>query len=567
MFRHEKTDERQGSVQPVDVVPILLALTLVAARWPTLFLNEQLNPDESGLIAGALRFMHDPVPWRGADLNTSGPLNAYVLFVPVILGLGLNYFAARFAGLSLLIISVICLYVAAKRVRGKFAALSVMLPLVTFLCFVRNEDFIHYSTELLSIAFLSFVALIVTSLNALSSARLFLAALVLGMVPFAKLQAAPPAVVAFFSIAFFAWWVRGEQFSKIAVVMGAGGLVAPAAVGVILVATATFDDAWRAYVLTGLEVTAIGQGGYNFVYYVLENRAFTFSVAVLALITLAGTNLRFLRQQIQGEGPWLLVGSLVYGLATVYAIYKPGYPWGHYLFFGLPAAVFLATALIAPGFVGSPWQRACAWLRSVVRPTVAAVIFFGTCAAFGLLMVDLRVAPLALKGLSKRTDDSIAKIVRVLLRDDSHFAVWGWMPKYYAITGIRPTTRDVLTFFQTWEGPQQEYYRVRYLADFNRFRPNIFVDATGPGNFFPAPYGSFAHSHLEPFEKFNELSKIIHSDYVLLLDIEQCGTPRTRIFVSKTRLSELNAEVAAISKAPICLQDSNDLARLLALLK
>ena len=82
LFRDEETADKS-----FDPVPILLALALIAARWPTLLLNEPLNEDESWLIAGALAFIHDRVPWRGADLTTSDPLNSYVLFVPAALGL------------------------------------------------------------------------------------------------------------------------------------------------------------------------------------------------------------------------------------------------------------------------------------------------------------------------------------------------------------------------------------------------------------------------------------------------------------------------------------------------
>ena len=123
------------------------------------------TPDESWLIAGALELLHDPVPWRGADLTTSGPLNSYILLVPAALGLKISYLTARLVGLSLLIIAVICWYAFAKRIRGKFVAMSVVLPPVTFLCFVQNTDFLHYSTELLPITLLSVAALMASSLS------------------------------------------------------------------------------------------------------------------------------------------------------------------------------------------------------------------------------------------------------------------------------------------------------------------------------------------------------------------------------------------------------------------
>jgi hypothetical protein len=563
LFRHEESAEKPDSVQPFDPVPVLLGLALIAARWPTLFLNEPLNPDESWLIAGALGFMHDPVPWRGADLTTSGPLNSYILLVPAALGLEINYITARMVGLSLLTIAVICWYVIAKRIRDKFVAMSVVLPTITFLCFEQNADFLHYSTELLPIALLSVAALMVSSLSKHSDVRFFVAALVLGMVPFAKLQAAPLAVVAFLAIFFFAWRIRGERFSRTVITMGAGGLIAPAAIGVTLLTTATLDDAWRSYILSGLQISVNPMGLRSFVHYVLGNRAFASSIGFLALIAFAGVNLRFLRDQIRGEGRWLIAGSLVYGLATVYAIWKPGNPWGHYLFFGLPAAVFLATAMSAPWHIGSAWQRAWARLRNAVRPfgAMASIVFIFAGAVLGLLLFYLRAPPLALEWVSVQEPDPIAQIIHALLKGDSNIAVWGYMPQYYAMTGTRPTTRDVTTQFQIWEGPEREYYRTRYLADFNKSRPNVFVDATGPGNF------TFKYSPPMPVEEFTELNEIIGSTYVLLLDIRQCNTPRTRIFVSRTRLSTLDVETEAIAKASTCLRDNNDLSRLLLLLR
>src|SRR3954469_23325991 len=74
--------DRRGGVSPTagmvpDRTPLLLALAILAAKWPIIFFNAELNADESQFFAGALGLLHDPVPWRGADNTTSGPLNSY----------------------------------------------------------------------------------------------------------------------------------------------------------------------------------------------------------------------------------------------------------------------------------------------------------------------------------------------------------------------------------------------------------------------------------------------------------------------------------------------------------
>jgi hypothetical protein len=53
----------------------LALVTLFAARWPTLFVRDPLNQDEAQELAQAITALHDPVPWRGFDGNTCGPLN------------------------------------------------------------------------------------------------------------------------------------------------------------------------------------------------------------------------------------------------------------------------------------------------------------------------------------------------------------------------------------------------------------------------------------------------------------------------------------------------------------
>jgi hypothetical protein len=543
----DKTDIR------FDFVPILLGLALTAGRWPTLLLNEPLNSDESELLAGALRFMHDPVPWRGADLTTSGPLNSYILLIPRAVGLEPSYGSARAVGLGLLIITVICWYLSIKQVRDKFVAISVLLSPITFLCFVQNPDFIHYNSELVAVGLLSLGALTVSSLSNFPSTRLFIAALFLGAVPFAKLQATPLALVAFCGIFIFTWRMKGERFAKTAIAMAAGGLIVPLTIAAILIATGSFDDAWRSYILSGMQISAKPMSLYSFARYVFGNIGFACSIGLLVVITFMGSNRQFVRRQMSGAGGWLVAGSVVYGLSTLYVIYRPGNPWGHYLFFALPAAVFLATTIFAPWHIGSPWAQLTSRIRSRGTAWVMG-------AALGLLVFGLHGPFWVLERVAAPRDDPVARIIRALVKDDRDFAVWGWMPEYYVMTGKQPPTRDIINQFQIWDGPQRDYYRERYLTDFNKSWPNVFVDATGPGNF------TF-RSLVTPVENFPQLYEIIRSNYVLLLDLKYCGTPHTRIFVSQTRLLELGHErVQAIAKQPACLQDSSELDRLISLL-
>ena len=87
----------------------LLGFSVLLFRWPTFSLME-CDPDESQAIAGAMRLAQDPVFWRSIDGTTHGPLLYYPLLLPKMIGLNIDYGAARLVGLLAEMASVLFLY-------------------------------------------------------------------------------------------------------------------------------------------------------------------------------------------------------------------------------------------------------------------------------------------------------------------------------------------------------------------------------------------------------------------------------------------------------------------------
>src|SRR4051812_1663994 len=81
----------------VEWIFIAGVVTTIFASWlPSILAAHELgNPDESQIIAGTLTLLQDPVPWRSADMSTTGPLNAVPLWVAGKAGLELNFALAR----------------------------------------------------------------------------------------------------------------------------------------------------------------------------------------------------------------------------------------------------------------------------------------------------------------------------------------------------------------------------------------------------------------------------------------------------------------------------------------
>ncbi len=550
----------------IDATPLLIILALIAARWPTLLLNEQINPDESQRIALALLFQHDAVPWRGADPTTGGPLNSYILLIPAAFGLTLDYVTARAVGLILIMVSAVCWYLTVSGLRDRFVACSAVFPAVTFLCFSQHHNYTHYSTEILPMTVLSIAALAVGGLNRGAEWRLFFVGLLLGAVPFTKLQASPLAVAGFLIILLCAWRVRGLPFLRSAATMTLGGLIVPAMFGMTLAATGSLEDAWNSYILNSLSVSTVQLGPLDFVYWVVgyppwkNPTSFGLYIVLLGLILLAGTGKDHLRRLAAGPRFWATGGGLAFAAMSVYVVWKPGILFFHYLYLALPAMVVVPALTIAPEGSDTPWDRFWRAVRHRVagRGMQSAAAFVLIAAAAGALVSAVRPPPEEFERIATQKPDPVVAIIRALAKDDAHFAVWGYMPQYYAITGIRPTTRDAMAQWQVRESALKEYYRARYLRDFEKSRPNVIVDATGPGNF------QFKDYRPVPIETFKRLYGIVRTDYVLVATVAQCATPHTRFFVSRRRLAELGVEPESLPIGPACLRNGKDLAELLA---
>jgi len=182
--------------------PVLFSVAmlgvLLAFRWPMLFDNRQYpDPDESQFIAGALTLRHDPVFWRSVDGTTHGPLVQWLLLVASFVGGSLDFTSARTISALLIWIELVSAWLIFRHLyTANFAGLLV-LPLLAAHAFTQAWSFVAYGSEQVPNALLAVACWLLLTGWRQSGAgppnlvRLFLAGVLLGAVPFAKLQAVP----------------------------------------------------------------------------------------------------------------------------------------------------------------------------------------------------------------------------------------------------------------------------------------------------------------------------------------------------------------------------------------
>ena len=481
---------------------------LLCGRWQSLFYDPILNPDEALLAANAMRAQDGWLNWNIVDPLTSGPLNSMILTWPHLFGGDITLFSTRLTGIACLYGLGLSLYLALRRLSDDSTAIIAIAPMTLLIAGVTNFDFAHYTSEELSILLISTdVCLFVYSFNANQLRFLIGAAFTLGMVPFAKLQAAPmAAVVGCFVLA------RAVKLGREGGVMSAvrygtavvGAAVLPAVVFLLpLYSDGGFDDFVNSYfVQQRLRVTSWsnplpGLLGILHVFHVLPD---TYVMPIVIGIVLvgfaaAGVGMRFIAASA-------IVWSLALGAVMVpvafASISASGRVYYHYLLLMIPALLTLAGAMLAALFAFSGIKRE---KRALLRG-----------AAFGIAVVTVTVVV-----VHDMRRQSFARAEGAFLQGRPFTAAqtlgwlrpiqadrmvcWGWQAECYVNAAIPPATREATNENQIYQTSLRPYFRSRFLEDFAKSRPDFVIDAVAPGSF------GFQQPDREGIDSFPEFSK------------------------------------------------------------
>lgn len=519
---------------------LLLLVVLLAWRWPFLLCADEYNPDESQLIAGALTLRVDPIPWRSVDGFTSGPLNFYPLLLPRLLGLPLDYFTARVMALLLIWIALLACYRLFRSWFGVAAARWGIAPALAFFCTVTDWDFIHYSSEHLSLFLLALSAgcLLGAHREGANRERWQLAScFIMGLLPWAKLQSAPLAATLLFVALVDAFHrLRGSPAELLRA--SAKRLVFaafPSAVllGVVIL-SGQFPHFFRSYLLQNF--TYVGNGAtVSATVHDLWGTArmsqhypWYLGLSVLAIAV------SLPRAPKIAGAPSRWIGAVLFGVAVI-CMLTPRRSLFHYVLLTvIPLALWFGLS-VGP-WIASLRERRKVWL------SFGALVF--SALPYGVRVVQPlphMFGSFADHWREPRT--VLAKIIRSYATPQSRLAIWGWLPSLFVETGLPQGTRDGNTSWAMMPSPHRHYYMQRFLADLQERNPDLFVDAVGFGSRFFPDRVQAGH------ESFPALAEYVRQHYVLIADEGYARfyakpdlQPATPIASSAARLSLTNNE-------------------------
>ena len=532
----KKGDQDFGTTWPKalcspPVFCLALAAVLVAGRWEWLKVDRPLNPDEGLWLANAWRYTHDFVPWRATSSGTSGPLTPWLLTLLGFCGAALDYATAHAVALGLQI-AVVCLaYGTIRFVCGEVSARLATMPVALLLSRTGHPDFVHLSSENMPLVLMAGCGCAAAHGLRRGVAEwqrkwwLFLAGVLAGAVPFAKLQAVPMALVMSCVIATAAVVTSSSRQNRFArlISFGIGGCVVPIAIIGMVWWAGVVGDMWHMYVDGCLAYGNPSASERTYatrvsrlildspVFLTLSAMVFaTTGTAVIGCVVVGWSGTERFRR-------WLLFAAAVYLATGFFCVAKPGHHFSHYLML-LPLPLMLLSGTALQIFLSAQPQRLWSAV-GVALACVAPLVVLARCGLGGSCFVEGAAYDRFLAAFEQRPPTAEAGVVADLSDPDEEVAVWGaWRSDIYIEARRRPAVRDVELSGAIVPGPFRDFFRRRFLEDMQRNRPRLFVDAVCYAGFPANDWQVFGQEIVERrlggHETFAELGEFVSQYYV-----------------------------------------------------
>ncbi|MHA4739505.1 hypothetical protein [Dyadobacter sp. MSC1_007] len=503
---------------------------LFLMRYPFIAYNHELDIDESQMLVQAMSLKKFWIYWKHVDGLTQGPLTSYLLIVPSWLGMPFDYTSARLLGFIVLCLTLTATFLTFRNLFKEPVAVIIFIP-VAFFYLLSQGSFSSLYNEYLVLCLLA-ICFWLFSLSYRQSqpdARLlFLLGFVSGMVPFAKLQGVPIALV----IVIFTGLIilqRSTQKARALASLSVGGLLFPFIVLYFTTQHEAFDYFWKFYVIGNMEYSSGGsiwQKALHYPKFLRQSGQFLFLFMCYVFLIICSL-LLLVRSGILFKSMRLLFWfGLVQIMIAFYVIIKSGYLFPHYQqFMIIPLGIFSGVVLEA-AMPTIKWNSGkirlagLAWMLICLMPHVLNKLATVTRHA-SLPGVQIRKGelgrPLSISPVSK-------ELLNFTLPGDN-MTIWGWHPAYHLETKLPQGTADVVPFRLLTSGPQQKSYQEKYLNDLKTTRPAVFVDLITSHSFWFNDPARYAH------EQIAEIHRFVAQNYQQVSAING-----ERIFVRKDRL-------------------------------
>ncbi len=453
-------------------------LLTVVSHLPYVFYGYELNTDESAQMAVAKRMAFDWVPWRSTDYLTSGPLIAGFLALLRVIGIPITYASAHAIAFALLLSILILGWRLSASLFGPFPAALAFFAAAAWLSCIMAPACAHYGSELLPsfLVALGLCLLVKEGECSRTPWRIAAGSLVIGLAPWAKLQAAPIALAAcLWIVVAFRWPPTESPHSRRAAVLrmviaAISALLPTLVILLICDRAGTLQYFWKSFVLNSLAYS--GAASIQTLY--LHVRAASQSPLVEGLfIASIAALVQDIRPSWPPRMPRRLLLPILLLAASFYAAFKPEYDFPHYQIF-LICPILLVVAFLFRKIIISV-ERLGDSLRQRVFLALASMIIAAPLIADPSIFVSRWYQTAIRSPRINYEERRLSEPLSTVIPRNASLFVWGWASSLYLDLDARPSTRYPIHQFLVRESPYRDYMRRFLLQDLERERPDWIV--------------------------------------------------------------------------------------------
>ncbi len=507
---------------------IFTFLILILGRANSSLLGfEILNPDETQMMANAVGIVSRNYDIAFFDGNSSGLINSLVLTLPKIFNFDISFFSTRLIAIILISLIILCSYKISRNYLSQKLSFLLCLPLILFFGFTKDPDFLHYSSELVSTLILIFSYLMYLQYQKGKNFFFYIPCLLLSLIFFSKIQFGPSALLLFFIILFESLLQTKSKKNIILLILIF--VLLPVSLLSFYYLSNTLNDFFINYiqypkdyitVMNSVDTTTVFNNlenknlkiDNNYLGHLVYNSAlhYFYIYFLLFIIILAKyLNKDFIKIFLQKN----LLINLIFIISIVVCILIPGRNFRHYLISLMPFVPIFFSILVSNILK-----------KNKLEEKKMNYLFILLISIFSLSLLTENK-----KFYSKKFTHTKFKWEDIYIKNPEMFSflkvskkdkmfIWGWMPKWYVLSGFQPVSRSTISEKLIEENNYKNYYRKRLIKDIKLNQPNLIIDFVRPK--------SFKHIlEKDKIENFDNLNKIVKNDYTKIKSINKnCPT-------------------------------------------
>lgn len=507
-FWKKESDSSIKNFSVFDLFYIAFCLLFIFIQRYFTFFTLKTNTDESFHLAVALKYINGDHFWVDIDPSSVGPLNTLLFYFISLFTGEMGYITAKIATFSVICLSFVLIYLASIKIVPRFVACILSACFSVHMCIPVGHTSVSYNSEMILLPLLALWMLCFINVRQGKKYWHYLEFLVIGAIPFGKLQFGPIAAFLFVVGVVNIFIERDYSIKKTGVFIK--HLIPYFFTSLIplltVVLNAYINDGliwfFRFYFLNMISYTQVSHLELTeSIYQIMFDNLVFFWTDRFFLYTLTPLNIFLTIACLMNRKFKTAFFCLLFVSVSAYVVVRPLFYFLHY------TNIMIFPLFVCPVFLLSSLKS-----RKYNFLVILTSIFF---LAFYFNDFDddyaEKIKWTQRTGYSSKWYE-IAEDLKQISNESDRLVVWGWLDELYLLSGMPGGTAEIaiggFVPSKVIDRIYPSYTKQKFIDDIINNRPRFIIDT-------PSPYTDIYDSYEYSIRNYPEVWMVVEKNYHL----------------------------------------------------